>query len=469
MGSVHLGRAADGSLAAVKVVRPELARDPVFVARFAREVEAARRVAGFCTARPLDAGPGDDPPWLATEYVDGPSLDEAIRRDGPLDAGRLDALAAGTATALAAIHAAGLVHRDLKPANVLLAESGPRVIDFGIARALDSATLTGTGVLVGTPGWMAPEQLTGGPETPATDVFAWGGLVAFAATGRPPFGTGRVEALTYRIVHGRPDLDGLPAHLRVLAARAMARDPAERPSARDLLLDLVGQAGAGPAPAVRPSAGIPAAPVAPTVTEPRVHTLVEPARRRVALLAGLPALVVLLLAWALLGGRGGRPPQAAPGTTAAAPATVAPVTAPASTTSGMPSGTPAEATVGTAVADGDLRVVVAGVTCSRQVRGLRPAGDRFCLGRIEATNTGARGLVLSGARQLLVDDAGRRRPASRAAMLRLPEGGVALPLPPGATGNATLAWDLPAGVRPVAIELHASAGSRGATVAVPAL
>jgi eukaryotic-like serine/threonine-protein kinase len=288
MGVVFLGRERRGGrLVAVKALRPELAGDPAFAARFRREVDAARRVVSPHVARVLDADPSADRPWLATEYVNGATLATEVATTGPLTGGRLLTFAARVAQALTAIHAAGVVHRDLKPTNVLLEQvqgppepptiphphpdapepqppvpappegerSGParsapgavhnppgdlglagpdrfgvKVIDFGIAWAA-GATVTRSGLRFGTPSWMAPEQLRDQPAGPPTDVFAWGALVAFAATGRHPFGGGPPDAVAYRILHGRPDLDGVPEAMRQLVREALARDPAARPTA----------------------------------------------------------------------------------------------------------------------------------------------------------------------------------------------------------------------------------------------
>ncbi|MBT0771986.1 serine/threonine protein kinase [Kineosporia sp. J2-2] len=236
MGVVYVGSDQAGRPAAVKAVKAEHAADPRFRARFRREVAAARAVTGTCTARVLDADPDADEPWLATEYVGGASLSDVVHADGPLTGDLLHPLAAGLAEALCAIHTAGVVHRDLKPANVLLAPDGPKVIDFGIA-ALESATLaTGTGVGMGSPGYMAPEQITGTTTIgPPADVYAWGLTVLFAATGRSPFGTGPAQALMYRAVAAEVDMTGAPAWIEPLLRAALEREPADRPTAQQVL------------------------------------------------------------------------------------------------------------------------------------------------------------------------------------------------------------------------------------------
>ncbi|WUI01610.1 DUF4389 domain-containing protein [Spirillospora sp. NBC_00431] len=242
MGTVYLAAEPDGRRVAVKVVNRELAGEPAFLARFRREVTAARRVHRFCTAPVLDAGLDQDPPYIVTEYIDGPSLEKAVGGKGPLPGSDLEGVAVGVATALAAIHGAGIVHRDLKPANVLLSSTGPRVIDFGIARALDAPDgPTRTGQFVGTPAYIAPEVLRGEPVEQASDVFSWGCVVAYAGTGRPPF-QGKTVAETFqRIGHDEPDLDGLDPRLRDVVAAALGKDPRGRPTARQLLTRLVGQ------------------------------------------------------------------------------------------------------------------------------------------------------------------------------------------------------------------------------------
>ncbi|WP_344917217.1 serine/threonine-protein kinase [Streptosporangium oxazolinicum] len=239
MGVVHLAATPTGGLAAVKVIHPHLARDPAFRRRFDREVAAARRVARFCTAPVLDAGVENGVAYLVTEYVRGPDLAQAVREQGPLTGANLEALAVGIATALHAIHGAGVIHRDLKPSNVLLSPLGPRVIDFGIAQLVDTQSLVSQAIL-GTPAFMAPEQVRGEPLTPAADVYAWGGVIAFAGTGRLPFGGGSPSEVLYRIVNDGPNLDGLDESVRAVVEGAMAKDPARRPSAQRLLDELVG-------------------------------------------------------------------------------------------------------------------------------------------------------------------------------------------------------------------------------------
>ncbi|AZM89845.1 serine/threonine-protein kinase [Streptomyces sp. W1SF4] len=307
MGQVYLARSDRGRAVAVKLVHPGLALREEFRSRFRQEVSAARRVGGAWTAPVLDADTEAATPWFATGYVAGPSLRQVVARDfGPLPARTVGILAAGLAYALQDIHRAGLIHRDLKPSNVLLTIDGPRVIDFGIARPLDEpdAGLTRTGQLVGSPGFMAPEQVRGGPVTPACDVFCLGAVLAYAATGRLPFGDaehpGGTAGLLLRIVEAEPDLAGVPDGLRELVADCLRKDPAARPDpaavlarvgAGDTVADgralepwlpapLVAQLGrqaaqlldredAGPAGAPLPSAPAPATPVAPVPPVPR--------------------------------------------------------------------------------------------------------------------------------------------------------------------------------------------------------
>ncbi|MFJ5103847.1 serine/threonine-protein kinase [Streptomyces sp. NPDC088554] len=255
MGRVYLARSDRGRTVAVKLVRRELAEEEQFRSRFRQEVAAARRVGGAWTAPVLDADTEAPVPWLATGYVAGPSLRTVVsggrggRGHGPLPERSVQFLASGLAHALQDIHAAGLIHRDLKPSNVLVTIDGPRVIDFGIARALETAAdegLTRTGALVGSPGFMAPEQVRGDRVTAACDVFCLGSVLAYAATGKLPFGganTG-VHALMFRIAQEEPDLSGLPASLYPLISGCLRKDPAARPTTRDILLKVAGSTGA---------------------------------------------------------------------------------------------------------------------------------------------------------------------------------------------------------------------------------
>ena len=236
MGRVYLGLSPGGRAVAVKVIRSELVADPHFHERFRREVAAARRVSGMFTAVVVDADVDADDPWLATAFVAGPSLGEAVREHGPLPVGSALTLAAGLAEGLAAIHAVGVVHRDLKPSNVLLGEDGPRVIDFGISRAAESASLTHAGFVVGSPGFMSPEQAEGGHVGSASDIFCLGSVLAYAVTGDSPFGGGPTAALVYRVVHGEPLLDGIPEPIRGLVERCLEKDPDRRPTAAELLI-----------------------------------------------------------------------------------------------------------------------------------------------------------------------------------------------------------------------------------------
>jgi len=255
MGHVYLGISAGGRPVAVKVIRADLATDPEFRVRFAREVAAVRRVSGLFTALVVDADVDGAVPWLATAYVAGPSLAEAVTGDGPMAARPALALAAGLAESLSAIHAAGVVHCDLKPSNVLLSPDGPRVIDFGISRAAGPEKSTGlaagAGWVTGSPGFMSPEQALGGEVGPPSDIFSLGAVLTFAATGRGPFGRGSRPEVAYRLVYGPPDLSEMPSGLRALVERCLTKDPGQRPTA-DEVLDAANEAQ--PAPGWLPAA-----------------------------------------------------------------------------------------------------------------------------------------------------------------------------------------------------------------------
>ncbi|MFB7507750.1 serine/threonine-protein kinase [Streptomyces broussonetiae] len=239
MGVVHLARSTSGLKLAVKVVHAEFARDPEFRGRFRQEVAAARRVSGAFTAPVVDADPEAARPWMATLFIPGPTLSEHVKRNGPMPAAQLRRLMAGLAEALRDIHRVGVVHRDLKPSNVLLAEDGPKVIDFGISRPKDSELRTETGKLIGTPPFMAPEQFRRPREVgPAADIFALGSVLVHAATGRGPFDSDSPYVVAYQVVHDEPDLTGVPESLAPLVLRCLAKEPEDRPTPDELMREL---------------------------------------------------------------------------------------------------------------------------------------------------------------------------------------------------------------------------------------
>lgn len=238
MGVVYLGSDRRGQRVALKVIRPDLAEDQEFRSRFAREVSAARRIRGGCTARLVAADLEADRPWFATQYVPGPSLHDRVAEEGPLMAAEVASIGAALSEGLVAVHEAGVVHRDVKPSNILLSPKGPRIIDFGIAWATGASTLTHVGTAVGSPGFLAPEQVRGAAVTPATDVFALGATLAYAATADSPFGHGSSEVMLYRVVHEEPQLYGVPDALAPLVRACLAKDPEERPSTLQLSMRL---------------------------------------------------------------------------------------------------------------------------------------------------------------------------------------------------------------------------------------
>ncbi|MEU3751315.1 serine/threonine-protein kinase [Streptomyces olivoreticuli] len=253
MGNVYLATSPGGRKVAVKVIRPELAATPQFRVRFAREVDAARQVGGFHTAQVVDADPDAPSPWLVTAYVPGPTLQQVVADRGPLAPEAVLRLGAGLAEGLAAIHRCGLVHRDLKPGNVILAEDGPRIIDFGIARAVDASSLTATGAVIGTYAFMSPEQIRADRAGPASDVFALGSVLAFAAIGRSPFDAPTLLTVVQRILDEPPALGGLDGELLRLLTSCLAKDPADRPSVADLPARFAGAPASGAAlPPARP-------------------------------------------------------------------------------------------------------------------------------------------------------------------------------------------------------------------------
>ncbi|MEV0609353.1 protein kinase [Polymorphospora rubra] len=302
MGVVYLAETDDGTFVAIKLIHAALAADLEFVGRFRSEVERARQVPPFCTAEFVDADLDHDPPYLVVEYVDGPNLEEVVSERGPLQGGALHSLAVGVATALAGIHGADVIHRDLKPDNVLLPPGSPKVIDFGIARPVDATSLhTRPDVMVGTVAYMAPERFSGDPSTPVTaaaDIFAWGCVIAYAGTGRTPFQGDSPSATAGRILTQPPNLDGIPESLREPLSRALAKDPADRPTAQELVAMLL----AGPSEQRPAAAGKPTAPpttplpATPPPTTPQPATT-PPVRRaagtRRTLVGALVAVLVL--------------------------------------------------------------------------------------------------------------------------------------------------------------------------------
>ncbi|MGW5716018.1 serine/threonine-protein kinase [Amycolatopsis sp. NPDC003865] len=332
MGRVLLGVSPDGRLVAVKQVHPGFAHDDGFRSRFRREVHTSRMVSGAYTAAVMDADPDAPTPWLASVFVAGPSLKEAVEAAGPLPPASVRILATGLASALTDIHRAGLIHRDLKPSNVLLTDDGARVIDFGIARAAEGdSELTHTGSIIGSPGFMSPEQADGRAVTPASDVFSLGALLVIAATGRAPFGGGSTPQVLYNVVHGRPDLGSLPPELRRLVEPCLAKDPAHRPTPARIL-DFLGPVPPGVTPwppAVHALIGAQKAQVGRALSlppQPSTTTQSPPVRRRrtawiaAALASVLAVVAATIVVTRLSGGDSGAGATPAPGVSHQRPA-----------------------------------------------------------------------------------------------------------------------------------------------------
>ncbi|GAA3126614.1 hypothetical protein GCM10010466_16870 [Planomonospora alba] len=493
MGTVYLATAPTGRPVAVKVIRAEFAIEEGFAARFHAEVDNARRVASFCTAQVLDNGNADDGrPYMVTEYIAGTPLSRQISRYGALEPGPLHGVALGVAAALAAIHVAGLVHRDLKPANVILSLSGPRVIDFGIARALDSASgFTRSGEVLGSPGWWAPEQVRGQGITPAADVFAWGCLVAYAGSGRHPYGRGDAITMASRLLNSRPDLGALPAPLNDLVRLATAMDPYLRPTAQDLLIALVGGGIAAPSPARTDPPTLVATDVlaeswqAPPNVEPDATLTLGALRPDPSRAPGGPAVPSGPAASArpdpapgAAGSPGAAAPPTSPTASAGRPAASGPAAprwrwalagaavvaalavtgvvlantaggggTPPRTAGGTASGRGADpgagpgigrrVPLGPAVGDPYLVVPRAPVCGLTDHRGAAPVRGRFCTVRWTLLNPGGEQVRLSGTPLTLVDDRGAAHG---------PAPGSAAPpaaLAPGGRADGVLVYDLP--------------------------
>ncbi|MEO3867694.1 serine/threonine-protein kinase [Nonomuraea sp. B12E4] len=395
-GVVYLAHSSDGEPVAIKLLSTG---DQETRARLARELQALESIASFCTARVLGVSTDGPRPYVVSEFVDGPSLADRVRGRGPLRGGDLERLAVGTATALGAIHAAGIVHRDFKPANVLLGPDGPRVVDFGIARAEAAATMTSG--LIGTPAYLAPEQIGGSPASPASDVFAWAASMVYAATGVSPFGADTVPAVLHRVLHAEPDLSALPPRLRAQLGAALSKDPARRPTAQQLIVALLNPNTPAPqatppppaAPAGSPPAGPPSRPIpgetgtpsggppsqpgpggpapgeGPTGPQHAGVTTQTPARPRGrGLLVGAVAAVVALAAGAtvLYLGRAPITGRGTPTLSVPPPQSLSVSATPAGTTAGTPTEAPPvtvtatpSPTGPTASAGGDLKIPAA--------------------------------------------------------------------------------------------------------------
>ncbi|MEU0990750.1 serine/threonine-protein kinase [Streptomyces sp. NPDC005953] len=313
MGQVYLAESRGGRRVAVKVVRPEIAADPNFRERFSREIHAAKAVGGFWTAPIVDADPDAATPWVASDYIAAPNLADRIAQHGAYPALAVRSLAAGLAEAVEAIHRVGLVHRDIKPGNILVTDDGLRVIDFGISKAVEGLTvLTTTGLVIGSPGFMSPEQAAGARVGPPSDIFSLGAVLVFAATGEGPFGQGSIPALLYRVVHNQPILDRVPAEIRNVLAACLEKTPERRPTAEELLDLLTGEATQNPTH--QDHRRDPITPAAPTRTAPesspgdaRVSVMVEGDYEAGTIVGGIGFL--LLVGTTAVGILSGEPPE----------------------------------------------------------------------------------------------------------------------------------------------------------------
>ena len=475
MGQVYLAEDPAGRQVAVKVIRPEYTQDPAYRRRFAREASAAARVTGPGVARVLSADPDGPVPYLVTEYVPGPTLAEHVQRSGPLHGTGLEGFAAGVAAGLAAVHAAGVVHRDLKPANVVLGPGGPRILDFGIARPADAATRhTATGLLVGSIGWMAPEVLRQQPATAAADVFAWGALVAYAGTGRSPFGDGPDLAVAHRVLAGPAvDLTGLPPRLAALAAAALAPDPSARPPAAGLAASL-----GAPAPTAALAPGVPPTRRAPA---PPAALVAAPGWRRPRrwpwLLAGAAGALALVAALAPRPTTAGRP-----GATGASPtvrATVRPTVRPTiratprpsrSTPPPAPSPAPAGILVAAELApvqDAGMLFRVTELRCGLTTIGSGPSaddlpdGEEACTALVTVRNVSGRPHAAGVG--YLRDRAGRTYGSNGFLTRAMDRDALELHLlQPGEQLDSAFVWQVAPGFRPVEIVVHGDLVTLGA-------
>ncbi|WP_338930759.1 serine/threonine-protein kinase [Streptomyces netropsis] len=324
MGQVYLGTSPADRKVAVKLIRRELAAAPQFRARFAREVDAARQVGGFHTAQVVDADPDAAAPWLVTAFIPGPTLQQVVTEHGPLDAKAVLRLGAGLAEGLAAIHRCGLIHRDLKPGNVIVADDGPRIIDFGVAHAPGTETMTHTGMVIGTYAYMSPEQIRTDPVSPAGDVFALGSVLAFAATGHSPFDATTVPAIIHRVTSEPPRLDGLDGSLYALVTACLAKDPADRPSTADVLARL-SVVGPGIPPGVLAGA-VPPVPGTPPGIPPVVSSKALP--RRTLLLGGMAAATAVAVPTYVLWPESGKKKSPSKSASGATPSSTPDITKP---------------------------------------------------------------------------------------------------------------------------------------------